>query len=181
MPARKRSRAFLDARRGHDGCAIRTPRKRVGRLPRGRLAAVRVRLSLEEVRLVVHALPASEANQAKTRGLRRVRALERTPRSAAIDANEVECVRCKETCERCLLSECNCSLFVGLTHAGEETCGDRETSKRDHAYNRIPQSRGLKIWTAKDTQAPWSRGPTLNTSYTMSRISVLRQSRASRR
>ena len=41
--------------------------------------------------------------------------------------NEVENVRCKETA-----SECNCSLFVGLTHAGRsKTCVElgRETLK----------------------------------------------------
>ena len=101
--------------------------------------------------------------QAKTRGFRRVRALERTPRSAAIDANEVECVRCKRLrVMRCLLSECNCSLFVGLTHAGRsKTCVElgRETlEEEDHAYyNPILQSRGLKIWRRQKIHRPPGR------------------------
>ena len=66
-----------------------------------------------------------------------------------------------------------------------KTCVElgRETlEEEDHAYyNPILQSRGLKIWRRQKIHRPPGRGPTLNTSYTMSRISVLRQSRASRR
>ena len=71
--------------------------------------------------------------QAKTRGFRRVRALERTSRARRLMRTRLSVYAAKRLrVMRCLLSECNCSLFVGLTHAGRsKTCVElgRETLK----------------------------------------------------
>ena len=95
--------------------------------------------------------------QDKTRGFRRVRALERTSGPRRLMRTRLSVYAAKRLrVMRCLLSECNCSLFVGLTRRTKQNVRRaRSGDVEDHAYYYpILQSRRLKIWRRQRYTGP---------------------------